>query len=478
MTVVVLALLGVSAATYALVKYQNIERVSDLGVDASPAGAPRNYLVVGSDTRAGTEPSSDVEGQRSDTMMIVRVDPRAEQAAVLSIPRDLVVPISGTGGTDRINSAYARGRATLVDTIRDHFDIEIHHYVEIDFAGFERLVDHVGGVPLWVGAAIKDTMSGLYIGNLGCRTLDGEHALAYVRSRQLQYKTETGEWSRPDPSADLGRIERQQVFMRNALSKAMAHIKSNPTQIPQLVNIAVDSVAIDDRMSVRELLDLSERFRDFQPDALLTYPLPIVERGDGATLAMDRAAAEPILNVFRGLDPGEITPGLITVTVLNGTGEPNQATDTAGAFQTIGFQVGQPSDAEEAPERTTVYHRPGENAYGLRVARHITGGAALVPRDDLGLDEGEVVVVTGGDFTTINREPTLDEMPPTTQPSSAATTPPEETPSEDEVAAPATTSQANPDQGTTTTTTPPPPPPEPSIPEFVVGDIPPDADCG
>jgi LCP family protein required for cell wall assembly len=388
-----------------------------------------------------------------------------------------VVPISGTGGTDRINSAYARGRATLVDTIRDHFDVEIHHYVEIDFAGFERLVDHVGGVPLWVGAAIKDTKSGLYVEDLGCVTLDGKQALAYVRSRQLQYIAETGEWSRPDPSADLGRIERQQVFMRNAVSKAMARVKSNPTQIPQLVNIAVDSVAIDDRMSVRELLDLSQRFREFEPDTLLTYPLPVVERGDGATLAMDRATAEPILNVFRGLDPGEITPGLITVTVLNGTGEPNQATDAAGAFQTIGFQVGQPSDAEEAPERTVVYHRPGEDAYGLRVARHITGGAGIAPRDDLGLDEGEVAVVTGSDFTTINREPTpLDQMP-TTRPAGTEAAP-EETASEDGVAAPAETSQANPDQGTTNTTTPPPPPPEPSIPEFVVGDLPSGADCG
>lgn len=473
-TVILVALLGISAATYALVKYLAIERVSDLGVDTVPSGEPHNYLVVGSDTRAGTALVSEIGGQRSDTVMVVRVDPQAEQAAVLSIPRDLVVPISGTNEVARINTAYARGRPTLVETIRDNFDIEIHHYVEIDFSGFERLVNQVGGVPLWVGAAIKDTRSGLFVEELGCVTLDGDQALAYVRSRQLQYMTDAGTWSRPDPTADLGRIERQQVFMRNALSKALRELRSNPAGVPNLLDIAVDNVAIDDKMSVRELLDLGDRFRDFEPDSLLTYPLPIVERGDGATLALDRRKAEPILNVFRGLDPGEITPGLITVTVLNGTGEPNQANDVAGALQVVGFEITQPGDSDETPQRTIVYHRPGDDAYGMRVARHITGGADVAPRDDLGLGEGEVVVVTGRDITTITRDPIpLEEMPPATQPSGfdGDDVGEEGSPAEATSTAGAVTAD------NTATTTPPPPPPELSVPEFVVGYPPSGTSC-
>lgn len=472
-TVILVALLGVSAATYALVKYLAIERVSDLGVDTAPPGEPHNYLVVGSDTRAGTELVSEIGGQRSDTVMVVRVDPQGEQAAVLSIPRDLVVPISGTNEVARINAAYARGRPTLVETIRDNFDIDIHHYVEIDFSGFERLVNHVGGVPLWVGAAIKDSRSGLFVEELGCVTLDGEQALAYVRSRQLQYMTDGGTWSRPDPTADLGRIERQQVFMRNALSKALRELRSNPTGIPSLLDIAVNNVAIDDQMSVRELLDLGDRFRDFEPDSLLTYPLPIVERGDGATLALDRRKAEPILNVFRGLDPGEITPGLVTVTVLNGTGEPNQANDVAGALQVVGFEITQPGDSDETPERTIVYHRPGDDAYGMRVARHMTGGADVVARDDLGLGEGEVVVVTGRDLTTITRDPIpLEEMPPTSQPPG-----PDDDVGDDGSPTEAISTAGAATADTTATTTPPPPPPEISVPEFIVGHPPSGTSC-
>jgi polyisoprenyl-teichoic acid--peptidoglycan teichoic acid transferase len=479
--IVVVALLGLSAATYALVKYLGIERVSDLGTDVAAPGDPQNYLVVGSDSRSGDDGAADVEGQRSDTIMIVRIDPQAEQAAVLSIPRDLVVPIAGTDGTARINSAYARDRSTLIDTIRDNFNIEVHHYVEIDFAGFARLIDYAGGVPLWVGAAIKDTRSGLFVEELGCVTLDGDQALAYVRARQLQYMTEEGTWSRPDPSADLGRIERQQVFMRNALSKALEELRSTPARMPELVDIAVDNVAIDDRLSVRELLELSDHFRDFEPDSLLTYPLPIIERGDGATLALDRREAEPILNIFRGLDPGEVAPGLVTVTVLNGTGEQGQANDVAGALQVIGFEIRPPGDSDESPERTTVYHRPGDEAYGLRVARHITGGADVLPRDDLDLDEAEVVVVTGSDLTTIHREPTpLDQMPtagpaPDTDAAEAAAA--VDDPANGAATEEPAPADVPPDAPVVDSEPPPRPELEPTVEDFVVGDPPPGTEC-
>jgi hypothetical protein len=137
----------------------------------------------------------------------------------------------------------------------------------------------------------------------------------------------------------------------------------------------------------------------------------VVDSGDGATVVMDRRKADPILNVFRGLDPGEISPDLIKVLVLNGTGTQGQAADAAAAFQAVGFQVAEPSDIEPH-ERTTVYHRAGEQNLALRVARHITGGADVKQRDDLSLESGEVAVATGADFTTVHMQPTpLDEMP-------------------------------------------------------------------
>src|SRR5919108_5292621 len=114
---------GVSLAGYTLVKYNSIQRYDDLDVDPVPAGDPENYLVVGSDGRAG------LDGQRTDTIMIVRIDPGEEQASVLSLHRDTWVHIAGTDRSDKINSAYAlgdtpeEGAQNLIATIRENFGI-------------------------------------------------------------------------------------------------------------------------------------------------------------------------------------------------------------------------------------------------------------------------------------------------------------------------------------------------------------------
>lgn len=286
-------------ALYALVQYLSIERIDNLGVDGAAEGEPRNYLVVGSDERESGDGAA-IEGRRSDALMVVRVDPSGGEAATLSIPRDLVVPIAGTGETDRINSAYGIDRATLLDTVRDVLEIEVHHYVEVDFTSFEELVDALGGVDIWVGQALKDERSGLFLDDLGCVTLDGDQALAFVRSRELQYMTDSGGWSGPDPSADLGRVERQQIFVTQAISEALSQVRANPARLPDLVEVGVGAVAIDDEMSVRQIVALAEALGDLDPGDLRTFPLPVVERGDGATLAIHEGEAAPVLDEFRG----------------------------------------------------------------------------------------------------------------------------------------------------------------------------------
>jgi LCP family protein required for cell wall assembly len=417
--VVAVCLSGLSFVGYTLIKYNGIQRFDDLEVDAAPAGEPQNYLLVGSDSRAGASAAeqSEVGGQRSDTIMVVRVDPAEEAADILSLPRDLTVPIAGTGEVTKINSAYSigtpeEGRQRLIDTIRDNFGIDIHHYVEIDFQGFSRLVDAVGGVELYFEVAVRDTDAGLYQFDLGCQTLTGEEALPFVRSRKLQFMTPDG-WEY-DPYADLGRITRQQIFIRQAVSKTVDQMRSNPLKLTQLIDIGTDSVGLDDQIGISDIRDLGERFKDFDQERLRTHSLPVVDNDDGATVSMNRAEAEPILNLFRGLDPGEISPGLVQVTVLNGTETQGQANDVAGALQAVGFDVVGTGNAPLVPfERTTVYHAPGEEIYGQRVARHITGGANLAVNDALGA--GQVDLVTGLDFETVHQEPTpLDQMPSTT----------------------------------------------------------------
>jgi LCP family protein required for cell wall assembly len=421
-SLVVVALLGLGGVAYVMKSIGDIERYDDLGVDAVAAGEPSNYLVVGSDSRADTgDEFGDVGGQRSDTIMVLRLDPQTQAASVLSIPRDLLVTIAGSGETARINSAYSTSRQTLVDTLRANFGIEINHYIEVDFNGFQELVDAVGGVPLYLDRAIKDDHSGLFQSDLGCVTLNGEQALAFARSRHLQVMTPDG-WSNEDPYADLGRIQRQQVFIRRAVVKALGAAKSNPLKVREFLDIATGNVGID---AETDPLGLVNEFKDFDVNNLKTYSIPVLDSGDGATVVTDRANADPILNVFRGRDPGDMSPSLITVIVLNGTGTEGQASDAAAAFQGVGFQIGEASDIEPH-ERTTVYHLPGDEDAALQVARFVTGGADIKVRQDLGLSAGQVAVATGNDFTTVHMQPTpLDEMParegvPTTTTTTAA----------------------------------------------------------
>jgi LCP family protein required for cell wall assembly len=175
------------AAGWGYWKLSHIDRVNVNLIEAG-VGEPENYLIVGSDSRKQGDPvdpsaQGSVLGQRSDTIMVLRIDPQSGVAAMLSLPRDLWVPIAGRGGqSQRINVAYSMGKQTLVDTIQHNFGIRINHYLEIDFHGFQGLVNAIGGVPMWFDKAYRDLNSGLQIDHPGCVKLDGYSALAFVTS--------------------------------------------------------------------------------------------------------------------------------------------------------------------------------------------------------------------------------------------------------------------------------------------------------
>ncbi|HEX4980048.1 MAG TPA: LCP family protein, partial [Ilumatobacteraceae bacterium] len=202
-----------------IVRVEGLELVLTSVPDDGPA---ENYLLVGSDTREGVDPNapdfggigdtSDVGGRRSDTIMILRRE-KDGGAALLSLPRDLWVEIAGTGESNRINSAYTEGPQRLASTITQSLGIPIHHYVEVDFVGFKRIIDEIGGVEICIEFATRDLHTGLAL-QPGCQKLDGVQSLAYARSRYYE-EFRDGDW-RIDPRADLGRIERQQLFMRAA----------------------------------------------------------------------------------------------------------------------------------------------------------------------------------------------------------------------------------------------------------------------
>ncbi|MDX6233527.1 MAG: hypothetical protein QOH68_2551, partial [Nocardioidaceae bacterium] len=199
-----------AALGYVFSKSSSLVRVelgSVLASDTEP-GEASNFLIVGVDSAEGLDPKNPIRaertkahigGLRSDTIMILRVDPATEQASLLSLPRDLYVPIAGTRGNQRINVAIQEGGPeALIQTVQDYLSIPIAHYLQVDFAGFQDLVGAVDGVPVYFPYPARDRKTGLNVTEPGCVTLDGVQALAYARSRAYQF-FQGGRW-RTDPT--------------------------------------------------------------------------------------------------------------------------------------------------------------------------------------------------------------------------------------------------------------------------------------
>lgn len=417
--VLLVALAGIGAVGYGMWRLGQIERFDVVLPDAAP-GEPENYLIVGSDSRAevaADDPNRDVmvgagaEGQRSDTVMIARVDAVAGTVAVLSIPRDLTVKLAGTERVDRINAAYAVSRQELIDTITLNFSLPIHHYVEIDFNAFQRIVDQVGGVPLWFDTPVRDINSGLSVPTSGCVVLTGEQALAFARSRRLEHWD--GRRWRTDPTGDLGRITRQQVFLRRVADKAGKANLTDPRRAKGLLDATVDHVGLDARSSVDELVALLRHFKGVSGDDLETHSLPTYPYtlpGGAEVLGLWEIDAQPVLNRFRGLPDDWLLPSLVKVNVINRTASNGWGALAADAFRADGFTVlaHREEVQRKPPARTEVKYGPGGERSARLLERYLSAGGAVVA--DNGLPRDTVTVVMGADFTTIRRDPRPDAV--------------------------------------------------------------------
>lgn len=429
--VLVMALLTTAGGlSYVYSKYSRLPRVQ-LGsvlTEASSSDEPRNFLLVGVDSAANLaadDPAragrGNVGGLRSDTIMILRLEPGAERASLLSLPRDLWVPLA-SGGNQRINSAIqSGGPSELIDTIESYLGIPINHYIEVDFAGFQELVDVIDGVQVYFANPARDTRSGLDIQETGCITLDGQAALSYVRSRHYQVY-EDGRW-RSDPSSDLGRISRQQDFIVRALGRAVDHGVRNPVTLDRLVNAGLATVTVDDLLTAEDFIDLAGAFRGFDPGSLDMYSLPVVSDsvGGASVLRLRDEDAQPTLDRFRGTDTEDLRPADVRVLVLNGSGMTGQAGAVSDALAAVGFGTVGAGEAERFDvTETVVRYTAGGEAKADLVARHLEPGARLERVDGaLGAD---VVVVTGSRYAGVRDTP-RPAMPSTTVTTTATTAP-------------------------------------------------------
>jgi len=417
---------------------------------AQAQGGVQNILIVGSDSRAVVDKSdpnsaafltgkgADSAGQRSDTIMVARLDSKNKTIDLMSFPRDLWLPIQPSGEEERINTAFAQGKDSadgaqrLIDTIKVDFDIDINHYIEINFKSFQGITDAVGGVPLYFEKPVRDRNSGFYQYDTGCHTLKGEQALAYTRSRHLEYyDVKTKRWIE-DPSADLGRITRQQFFIRTMFDRAQQKLGNLDVKaVNNIVSSTADNISLDSKFGVGDLIALGKSFKGFSGDQIQSHALPVyldMTSGGASILRLNAAAAEEVFNVFRGLPPGTVTPGSVTVGVSSASGVKGRGADVANQLKALGYLASAVGDVTKTQSATVVKFKPGFEGQADLLARQLGGGATL--QEDKTLSSKTPVVLTlGTSFTGVLPQATpapttttLEGSPATTAPTGPVTT--------------------------------------------------------
>jgi LCP family protein required for cell wall assembly len=436
---VVVALIG-SVGGYVEYLNHQIHRVNvkDLAKPAShgPEQGAENILLVGSTTRCGLKQqnpafglcSEGVNGVNSDVIMILHLNPATKKAAILSIPRDLVVPNARTDGFYKVDAALYQGPNQLVDAIEEDFGIPIHHYVELNFDSFMGIVNALGGVKMYFPMPVYDAYSQLNIQTTGCQVLNGFEALAVVRARHLQYKppsvtsNDPADWPY-DPESDLSRIVRDHEFLRVLASAVAKRGLGNPFTDRSLLAAVTPYLQVDSGLNLTSMVQLLLDFHADNPFSAPQLTIPVlvntsqdyyfngVDYGsvEFASEPQDIQAIDQVLGV--GLDTDTMSggplpaPRSITVSVENGTGNDDDATQTASALQSLGYHVvGATDAAEQNPESETFvdYSSKAEEPAAEQVAHSLSG--AVIMGLEPTADGAQVTVVTGSDFS-VNTPP-------------------------------------------------------------------------
>ncbi|MBN1290133.1 MAG: LCP family protein [Actinobacteria bacterium] len=218
-----------------------------------------NILVLGSDEGSN---KGETGYCRSDVMMLVCLQERDKKAVVISVPRDTKVSLSGHG-TNKINAAHSYdGPSGAIAAVSNLLGLDVHHYISMNFEGFQQIVNALGGVPVHLEKPINDEHSGyLPAGDL---LLDGEQALVIVRSRKL-------------PGGDIDRIKSQQGFLKALINKAAG--MADVWKAKQMVDIVASTCKMD--FSAGQLLTLAEELRGFTLENVQFITVPGVAKNIG-----------------------------------------------------------------------------------------------------------------------------------------------------------------------------------------------------
>jgi len=378
---------------------------------------PMNILLVGSNTRTGLDPAEaaqfgsggQVPGARSDVTMIVHLDPAKGSASLLSIPRDLFVPLpprSLAGGVGKIDAALNDGPNNLINVITADLGIPINHFVEVNFDGFQRTIDAIGGVDMSFPTPLRDVFSRLAISKTGCQRLNGASALAVVRARHLQYLSQ-GVWI-DDPQSDLSRIRRDHTFLKIFVNAAKAQA-SNPVRLNALVGGLLGQVTVDSGLNVNTMLDLFRHFRHINADTVAETTLPITVVGNyhfaGGTYGDVDMPVEPldhqVIMAWSGQVPSRPAHSPIKVRVVNISGTFRKGAAIALQLEAAGFTVTGSADAATpaTPTETVIRYSPGSVDQALELLSSLAGAVMMysdsaVTPGNITLEIGSVVSVT------------------------------------------------------------------------------------
>ncbi|ASY33218.1 MULTISPECIES: LCP family protein [Streptomyces] len=305
--VVVAALLVTTVSTYFWADGK-IRREVDLSkvIDRPAEGKGTNYLIVGSDSREGMSKedkkrlhTGSAEGKRTDSMMILHTGDNG--TTMISLPRDSNITIPSFKGSDsgkmyparganKLNAAYAfDGPELLVRTIEYNTGLHIDHYAEIGFDGFASIVDAVGGVEMDIPKGFKDEKSGADF-KAGKQTLDGEQALAFVRTRYAL------------PGSDLDRTKNQQKFLA-ALAHQVATPSTiiNPFKLYPVMGSGLDSLIVDKDMSLWNLVSMFWAMKGVTGGDGKQMNMPIAG-SVGGNLAWDMPKVKQLVNELKNDD--------------------------------------------------------------------------------------------------------------------------------------------------------------------------------
>jgi LCP family protein required for cell wall assembly len=277
----------------------SMNRVAALGdYQGRPAAAAgTNWLIVGSDSRAGLDTedqerlsTGDAKGQRTDTMLLLHLPDNNEKPTMVSLLRDSYVDIPGKG-KNKLNAAYALGGPKLLaQTVETNTGLRLDHYIEIGFGGFAGIVDAVGGVEMCLDKPIKDPLAGIDL-PAGCQELDGANALGYVRTRAT-------------PRADLDRVVHQRQFIAALMDKTTSPgTLINPFRMIPLLADVPDAITLDEGDHLHNLPSLGFAMAGASTGETVSTSVPIGGSRNvpkvGASLLWDPAKSKQLFDALR-----------------------------------------------------------------------------------------------------------------------------------------------------------------------------------